>query len=253
MDIHPQVIDLSHWDPASNYDEVYNEGFVGCIYKATQGSSYTDPTYVAQQQAAKAAGLSWGAYHFADGSDVTAQVDNFMAFASPDPDELFCLDWEDNGSDTMSLANVHQWISAVETELGRPGECVLYSGNTAKDALGDNLDTFLGERRLWLASYNTSPTWQKSWAKPWLWQFTDGQSGPTPHTVPGVGPCDISSYDGRPEELIDTWASGGVTPPPPPVVEAVQIMIVAPPGVPVKVRQMQYGLDRRRKRTREVK
>ena len=90
--INAMVVDLSHWDPANDYNAVKNDGIVGVIYKATQGTNYTDPTYVGQQRAAKAAGLRWGAYHFAEATDVDAQVQNFMNFASPDPDELFCLD-----------------------------------------------------------------------------------------------------------------------------------------------------------------
>src|SRR5215467_13284055 len=108
MQIFPMVVDLSHWDPASDYNKVKAAGIRGVIYKATEGTSYTDDTYVQQQHAAKAAGLKWGSYHFADGSSVQQQVDNYMGFACPDPDELFCLDWEDNpsghGKMSMSMA-----------------------------------------------------------------------------------------------------------------------------------------------------
>jgi lysozyme len=205
--INPMVVDLSHWDPAKDYNAVKNDGIVGVIYKATQGTNYTDPTYVNQQHAAKAAGLRWGAYHFAEATDVDAQVKNFMKFASPDPDELFCLDWEDYGSNTMSADQAKQWITQVETALGRPGQCVIYSGNTAKELI-DGSDAFFGSRRLWLAQYSTTPQPQQSWAAYWLWQFTDGQVGPTPHTVDGVGPCDINSYAGSPDQLRAEWASG---------------------------------------------
>src|SRR5215467_616632 len=133
--INPMVVDLSHWDPADDYDAVKAAGIVGVIFKATEGQGYTDDTYVSQQHAAKAAGLKWGAYHFADASSVDGQVQNFLRFASPDPDELFCLDWEDYGSNTMSTANVKKWITQVETALGRPGECVIYSGNNAKELI----------------------------------------------------------------------------------------------------------------------
>ena len=115
--INPLVIDLSHWDPADDYDAVKEDGIVGVIYKATEGQSYTDPTYVAQQQAAKAAGWLWGAYHFADASNVNGQIDNFMRFASPDPDELFCLDWEDSGV-TLSQA-IEPAPSAVARDVGQ--------------------------------------------------------------------------------------------------------------------------------------
>ena len=120
--INPMVVDLSHWDPANDYNAVKNDGIVGVIYKATQGMSYTDDTYVDQQHVAKAAGFLWGAYHFAEATDVE-QVQNFLRFAAPDPDELFCLDWEDYGSNTMSVSQAKEWVTQVETALGRSNEC----------------------------------------------------------------------------------------------------------------------------------
>src|SRR5215467_13498964 len=112
--VNPMVVDLSHWDPAEDYHKVKADGIVGVIYKATQGCSYTDDTYVSQQQAAKAAGLKWGAYHFADGSNVQGQIDNFMRFACPDPDELFCLDWEDNPGGSGGKMTANQAMTWVD-------------------------------------------------------------------------------------------------------------------------------------------
>jgi lysozyme len=211
--INAMVVDLSHRGPANDYNAVKSDGIVDVIYKATQGTNYTDPTYVDQQRAAKAAGLRWGAYHFGDATDVDAQVKNFMNFASPGPDELFCLDWEDNGSNTMSADQARQWITQVETALGRPGQCVIYSGSTAKELIAGS-DAFFGSRRLWLAQYGITPQPQQSWATYWLWQFTDGQVGPSPHAVDGVGPCDINSYGGSPNQLSAEWASGASPPQP---------------------------------------
>lgn len=243
-DINPLVVDLSHWDPAGDYAAVKADGIAGVIYKATEGTGYTDPTYVQQQQAAKAVGLQWGAYHFATAASLQGQIDNFLRYASPDPDELFCLDWEDYGDNTMSLGNVKTWIREVEDALRRPGECVLYSGNTAKEALGDGIDEFLGSRRLWLCQYGSNPVWQRSWDEPWLWQFTDGQVGPQPHTIDGIGPCDINSYDGDAEDLIAEWATGRVGEPPSvPVANVVNVLIAAPPGIEVKVRTLAPGTD----------
>jgi len=245
--IKPVVVDLSHWDPAEDYDEVKAAGIVGVIYKATEGQSYTDPTYVQQQHAAKAAGLKWGAYHFADGSSVEGQIENFLRFASPDPDELFCLDWEDNGGDKMSADAAEWWIERVENALNRPHECVVYSGNTAKEALGNDENDFFGARRLWLCQYGSTPSWQASWEAYWLWQFTDGQVGPTPHTINGIGPCDINSYDGAVEQLIAEWASGKPQPPQPqppqPGRNVVNVLITAPPGVIVQVRQRTFTIE----------
>jgi lysozyme len=249
-DVKPLVVDLSHWDTADDYNAVADSGIVGVIFKATEGQSYTDNTYVQQQHAAKYAGLLWGAYHFADSSDVRGQADNFLRFACPDPDELFCLDWEDNGGDTMSADDAKTWITMVETALDRPGECVIYSGNTAKELI-DGDDAFFGSRRLWLCQYVTSPSVQESWDTYWLWQYTDGASGPTPHTVDGIGACDINSYPGTASQLAGEWASGVVPPGPQPAPtpsELVSVVVVAPPGVEVKVHQITAGPPRKARR-----
>lgn len=239
--INPLVVDLSHWDPADNYDVVREDGFIGVIYKATEGQSYSDPTYVQQQAAAKHVGLLWGAYHFADGSNVQGQIENFLRFACPDPDELFCLDWEDNGGDTMSLADVKTWIKAVETALGRPGECVLYGGNTIKER--GNGDPFITARRLWLCQYGSEAELPEGYDRYWLWQYTDGVYGPQPHSVPGIGPCDINHYEGEASRLVAEWASGQEQPEPPepvPPESVVQIIVAAPPGITIKVRKVSY-------------
>jgi lysozyme len=237
--IKPMVVDLSHWDPASDYAAVKGDGFWGVIYKATQGGGYTDPTYVGQRGAARAAGLKWGAYHFADGSDTQGQIDNFLSFASPDPDELFCLDWEDNpGGTKLSVSQAKDWISGVEGKLGRPGECVIYGGNTLKEMI-QGKDEFFGSRRLWLCQYGSSPSLPSSWSSYWLWQFTDGASGPSPHSVSGIGPCDINSYKlGPPEQLVAEWASGSASPEPSPEPEGVpvEISVTAPDNVSLSIK-----------------
>lgn len=254
--INAMVVDLSHWDPASDYDAAARDGIVGVIYKATQGQANTDDTYVQQQHAAKAAGLKWGAYHFADSSNVDGQVRNFMRFASPDLDELFCLDWEDNGGDRMSAAQAQDWITKVEAQLGRPGQCVIYSGNTAKELLGNTVNEFFGSRRLWLAQYSSTPTWQRSWETYWLWQFTDGQVGPEPHSISGIGPGDISSYAGSVEQLVAEWATGRAAPEPitPPLEDVVSVVVAAPARVTVRLRQVTIGVGRTPKplRSREA-
>jgi len=236
-EVNPMVVDLSHWDPADDYEAVHNAGIRGVIYKATEGQTYTDPTYVQQQQAAKKAGLLWGSYHFADSSNVQGQIDNFMRYACPDPDELFCCDWEDNGGDTMSTDNVVKWIEGVEDRLGRPGECVLYGGNTIKERA--NANEVLIQRRLWLCQYGSNAELPDGWDKFWLWQYTDGVYGPTPHSIDGIGPCDINSYLDSPEQLAAEWATGEAIPvPPQPNLDVVNVLIVAPKGITVKVREI---------------
>ena len=239
--INPLAVDLSHWDPADDYNKIKASGIVGVIYKATDDTTYNDPTYRSQKLAAKAAGLKWGSYHFAHPGSISGQITNYLNFAQPEPDEIFCLDWENANDGTMSSLEAKEWIEGVELALHRPRQCVIYSGNSAKERLGSSPHAFFGARRLWLAQYSSTPTVQASWSTYWLWQFTDGQVGPQPHSIPGVGPCDINSYAGTAEQLMAEWATGaGVpvpVPPPTPTVQTVTITVDAPDGVIVKVIQ----------------
>jgi hypothetical protein len=70
---------------------------------------------------------------------------------------------------------------------------------------------------LWLCQYASDPVLPEAWDDYWLWQFTDGNYGPSPHSIDGIGPCDINSYQGSAEKLIGEWATGSssVRPPQP--------------------------------------
>jgi lysozyme len=191
--INPLAVDLSHWDPADDYAAVRRDGIFGVIYKATEGQSYTDDTYLEQKRAAKSAGLKWGSYHFADASSCYGQVDNYLRFAAPEPDELICLDWEDNpsGNGMMSVADVKTWITEVERRLHREGQCVIYSGNTAKELLGDNVD-IPGSRRLWVAQYASTRPGRRA-GGPIGAAIHRRRVWAQPHEIDGVGHCDINS------------------------------------------------------------
>src|SRR5215471_5202896 len=95
--------DLSHYEFPFDANVLADSGCVGVIYKATQSTGYVDPTYNDARAKALAAGMLWGAYHFAENSDVDQQVSNFLSAAMPTDDDLICLDCEDYGASTMSL------------------------------------------------------------------------------------------------------------------------------------------------------
>lgn len=51
---------------------------------------------------------------------------------------------------------------------------------------------WLRRRRRHEAAYGPTPS-LLPWGTPrWAWQFTDGAAGPEPHSLPGIGECDIS-------------------------------------------------------------
>ena len=87
----PKVLDLSHHNcgPSGDPDDpidfaaVAAFGVKGIIHKASQGVSIRDKKYGERRRDAVAAGLLWGAYHFATGDDADAQVKWFLECAQP--------------------------------------------------------------------------------------------------------------------------------------------------------------------------
>src|SRR5215472_12961567 len=91
------VIDLSHFNVAPDFEKARNDGILGVIHKATQGPMFMDETYIARRDAARAAGILWGAYHFGTGvSHGAEQADFFLDVVGTHPETLLVLDFEEN-------------------------------------------------------------------------------------------------------------------------------------------------------------
>lgn len=203
----PRVIDISHHNTVTSFDDVAAHGVWGVIHKATQGSRYRDPDYAVRRTAANAAGLLWGAYHFNDGSDVAAQVNNFIAAAQPGPDTLMALDFEDNPKSNMSAQQAVQFLRLLEQKLGRKG--ALYGGNRIKEQIGRLSaadQAYMASHPLWLCQYGPRPVLPPGFTRSFLWQYSDGRIGPGPHGVNGVtGEVDLNAFNGTREDLVQAW------------------------------------------------
>src|SRR5262245_7724356 len=139
-----KVLDLSHHNTIASWADIKAAGIVGVIHKATEGTTYTDPQYLNRTAPAMRAGLQWGAYHFAHASNVQAQTDHFLSVAGIDNETLYALDWEDPPTGSrMPLEQARQFLNLIAQRIG-PNRCVLYSGNVAKEELGNQQDTFFG-------------------------------------------------------------------------------------------------------------
>jgi len=207
-------VDLSHHNTVTSFADASAAGVIGIIHKATQGTDFTDATYDENRAAAKAAGLLWGAYHFARGGDVAAQVDHFLSVANAGPDELLVLDFEPNSKEgTMTLKEAEDFVTLVQQKTGRlPG---LYSGQSfLTEVLGKNTATVLAKCWLWIARYaSTIPAVPPAWQTFTLWQYTDGNAGMQPHQASGIGRCDRNKFKGDENALRQFWR-GGAAPAP---------------------------------------
>lgn len=208
------VVDISHHNGNIDLGKAKAAGIVGVIHKATQGTSMVDNMYQQNRTKAQAAGLLWGAYHFATLGNGAAQADFFLSKAGADPQTLLVLDFEPNGNSTMTLDQARAFVSRIKDVTGKfPG---FYSGSLIKQLLGGKpADPLLSQCFLWLAQYGPAPknipaTWP-TWT---MWQYTDGVLGPQPHSVDGIGNCDRDQFNGSLEALQKLWgvateAAGG--------------------------------------------
>jgi lysozyme len=195
-----QVLDLSHHNATPDFRDAFSGGLRAVILKATQGLTYTDPTYQARARPARDAGLMAGAYHFGVNADGVKQADYFLKQVQPDERTLLALDWETNPSGgTMTLAQAHAFVERIHQKTGRYP--LLYSGSAfLKERLGRFYDPILSKCPLWLAQYGPRANVQASWKTWTLWQYTD-------HGIieRNAGSADRSRFNGDLDGLRELW------------------------------------------------
>jgi len=203
-DIINAVVDISHHNGNVNLVKAKADGILGVIQKATQGQSGKDPTFKTNRNKANDAGVMFGAYHFATGSDGLKQAQHFLDVVDSFDNTLLVLDFEPNptGPD-MTLEEARAFVLHVNEQTGRfPG---LYSGHYIKQLLGSNKDDVLAQCWFWLAQYGPTAVVPANWPTWTMWQYTDGAIGPEPHTVAGLGRCDRDKFNGNEAQLKKLW------------------------------------------------
>ncbi len=223
------VIDLSHfnrvWDFAAARDVT---GVRAVIHKASEGADWVDPLYGQRREAARAAGLLWGAYHFGTAQHPGAeQARAFLAAAQPGPDTLMALDLELNEhhpDNTMDLFHAEDFVRAVLAATGRlplvyvrpdwaDGKPLAGWRRTLGGAIGPG--SILADCDLWLADYRGQPNLPAAWSRRgWhLWQYTGDRDGPASgpfrraaRAVAGVERCDRNLFPGEAAALAPFWS-----------------------------------------------
>ena len=199
------IVDLFHLNTV-DLAAAKRDGIVAVIHKATEGATVQDAEYRKRRDKAKALGLLWGAYHYSSGVSVTDQVANFITQAQPEDEDVIALDWESStsGSD-MTLDQACRFVEMIKSELGRWP--LVYGGRLLREAMGAKRQGVLANCPLWYSRYASSPIGipTATWPTYTLWQFTDGNSGPAPHSVKGIGRCDRSRFAGTVQELRLQW------------------------------------------------
>ncbi|MDW9600154.1 cell-wall lytic protein [Sinorhizobium meliloti] len=227
--MNPIVVDLSHHNSEPDWPTLMGFGTVGVIMKASEGTTYIDPTFFERRIDAQAAGLLVSSYHYLHGGQIEAQMAHYLATVLPREGERLCIDHEAD-------ATLDELVAAVKyIRVSRPDlQVTVYSGHTIKEQLGESRDAYLAENTsLWIAQYceDAAPTWpQATWPCWSLWQYTD--SAP----VAGIPePVDGNRWNGTEESLREWLAPAAPAPTPEPAIATVYVTIQRPAGVEVKV------------------
>ena len=207
----PIVIDISHYQPTPDWAAVKAGGTQGVILKATEGASYTDPTFSSRWDACKQHGILRSAYHFLRPGDMTGQMRRFVSVVKPSPTERLCIDYEDADVSFSDLEKAALFL------IDAGYETTVYGSNVLVDACQGKRSEVLSKTSLWQARYSSNePMVPTSIWKTWsLWQYTDKAK------VSGInGNVDGNKWNGDPASL-PAWfdSANAVAPEPEPAPE----------------------------------
>lgn len=234
-------IDVSHFQGTVAWSKVSSTGVTFAFMKATEGSTYADPTLKANWAGAEQQGIYRSAYHFARPSigSAVSQAKFFVSTVgsfSDKGDLPPVLDLEATGGlGVTSLRSwVSDWLTTVERLTGRT-PIIYVSPSFWETNLGNS--TAFHHYPLWVANYGVSaPRVPGGWSTWTFWQRTstgrvsgiagnvdmnkfngtaaglarlantsDGSTGPVPPgpTVPPVAPTTLSIAPAKTSAAID--------------------------------------------------
>jgi GH25 family lysozyme M1 (1,4-beta-N-acetylmuramidase) len=236
--------DISDWQRAIDLAQVAREGYEFCVVKASEGpycdgTSYLNPSYGPQIDAAQRAGLLTGAYHFLVETPARAQVDLFLEAVGDVSGKLVMVDYESYPnfpSLDPSMATLRAFVTELKERIG-DHPILVYAGQgywNSPPANGSIQD--LGVTT-WDAFYPQHPQaglgsilyeqgkhlgWGERWGdqEPMFWQFSANGR------VAGME-INVNAFSGTRDEL---YALADAEPPD--VEPGAEVHVVAKPLVP---------------------
>ncbi len=166
-------IDVSHHQGSIDWRRVSEDGIGFAYLKATEGSSFTDPRFVANATGARQAGLRVGGYHYftlcSPGAPQAEHFADVLASAParglPPAIDLELLgNCDDPPPREALLREVRAFMDVVERATGKRVVVYAYPELESRYRLSAALD-----RRLWVRRLGDAPP-QGDW---WMWQRSD--------------------------------------------------------------------------------
>lgn len=185
--------------------------------KATQGTTYVNPSMTGQAAWSRAHDLVTGFYHFLEKGNINAQAAYFVSKADSQPGDVFACDWETNPVTKTYATNAEKDAFIKEVQRLRPGHRVLLYCN--KDFWFNKDKTGFAGDGLWIATAGLpagSPGISDSWL---LHQYSTANS--IDH--------DIAKFATRAD--MRTWAEEGVTDMPLTDADVAKVVAAATPAI----------------------
>lgn len=167
-------IDVSHHQGAIDWAAVHADGYAFALIKATEGRDHVDRQFQRNWEAARAAGLLRGAYHFFTFcSPGRAQASHFASIVGefgelpPVADVEFvgnCKSWT---SLTQIRAELREFLDAIEAASGRR-PAIYFTGEAFDRVLAGDFDA----EAIWPRAVLGSPSGPAA-ARWKFWQFAD--------------------------------------------------------------------------------
>lgn len=215
-------IDISHYQGTINWASVAGGGYKFAFMKATESTSYVDPTFATNRTNANANGLVVGFYHFCSvNTDTTTdpvnEANHFLASIKPVylsgqylPPVADVESFPTGLTTAQYLATTSAWVQTfsdtIYNSLGvRP---IIYTSLSKANSYYNS--RVASAHLLWLAQWKgtgtTSPPTASStpsWGKYDFWQWSDGSDTIAKAApVPGIsGNVDRDVYDGTVDSL----------------------------------------------------
>ena len=178
-------IDVSSWQGRVDWAAQWNAGKRFAYVKATEGSTYTSPTFGHQYTGSYAQGMIRGAYHFAlpNSSSGTTQANHFVDHGggwSADGKTLpgaLDMEWNPYGDTCYgkTQAQMRTWVNDfLNRYRSRTGRYpVIYTATSWWNKCVGGDTSFAAKSPLWLARYASAPgTKPAGWSTYSFWQYS---------------------------------------------------------------------------------
>jgi GH25 family lysozyme M1 (1,4-beta-N-acetylmuramidase) len=210
-----QGVDISHYDGKINWPELAKKNSLRFAYmKATEGSSYIDPTFERNWQQSKEAGLIRGAYHVFSFCKSAADQFNLIKERVPkDQDALpiaIDVQWingpairgEEKCNDIPTVRRSLRHLEQMLRAEFRKTPIIHGFTSTFKDIIDE-----FNQNAIWLQDYKKTPNQtgpSLSGKNPWsIWQFASNA------VLPGInGHIDVNAFFGTEQQFQRFVASG---------------------------------------------